>query len=128
MLKKHRRWVRRRFQHTILLLLVFALLICDTAACLASRLAGSLAFSATAVLCALAEVLCFKCLDTLHSSFLLENFYSMYYITYFLLSQSVECKFIFLLHLKCKPGKIFQKCNIYSIFNNSDLIKCIIIL
>ena len=48
-------------------LLALALLIGDAAAGLASRLAGSLALAATAVLGALAKILCIKCLNTLHS-------------------------------------------------------------
>ena len=51
-----------------LLILVFALLICDTAGCLASRLAGCLALAATTVLSALAEITCFNCLDMFHES------------------------------------------------------------
>ena len=47
-------------------LLVFALLICNTAAGFASRLARGLAFAASAVLCALAEVAGFKSFDMLH--------------------------------------------------------------
>ncbi len=58
----------------LVILCVFALLICDTAACLTSRLAGCLAFAAAAVLCALAEILCFKCLNTLHGFILLIKF------------------------------------------------------
>ena len=46
--------------------LVFALLVSDTAAGLTSGLARGLALAATAVLCALAKVLGFKSLDTLH--------------------------------------------------------------
>ena len=49
-----------------LLLLVFALLISKSARGLACRLARGLALAATAVLCALAKVLCIKCLNTLH--------------------------------------------------------------
>ena len=51
-----------------LLILVLALLVCDTAGCLASRLAGCLALAATAVLSALAKVTCLNCLDMLHES------------------------------------------------------------
>ncbi len=53
-------------QIKLLAFLVFALLICDTAACLTSGLAGCLAFAATAVLSGFAKVSCFKCLDSLH--------------------------------------------------------------
>ena len=47
-------------------LLAFALLICNTAAGLASGLAGSLALAATTVLCALAKILGLDSLDVLH--------------------------------------------------------------
>ncbi len=50
-----------------LLILVFALLVCDTAAGLASRLARCLAFAAAAVLCAVAEITCFESFDMLHN-------------------------------------------------------------
>ena len=46
--------------------LAFALLVCNTAAGLASGLAGSLALAATAILCALAKILGFNSLDVLH--------------------------------------------------------------
>ena len=52
----------------LLLVLVFALLVCNTAGCLASRLAGCLAFAAAAVLYALCQVTCCKCLDSLHGN------------------------------------------------------------
>ena len=48
-------------------LLVFALLVCDAAAGLASRLAGSLALAASAVIRALAKILRFNSLDVLHN-------------------------------------------------------------
>jgi hypothetical protein len=50
----------------LLFLFVFALLISDAAAGLASGLAGSLAFAASAVLCAVAEVACIYGFDVLH--------------------------------------------------------------
>jgi hypothetical protein len=50
----------------LLLIGVLALLICNSAAGLASRLARGLALAATAVLCALAKVLSIKGLNTLH--------------------------------------------------------------
>ena len=53
----------------LLILLVLALLVSNAAAGLASRLAGGLALAAAAVLCALAEVLGFKSLDS-HSDIL----------------------------------------------------------
>ena len=53
-------------QLLLLLLLALALLICNAAARLARRLAGSLAFAAAAVLCALAEAASFDGLDMTH--------------------------------------------------------------
>jgi hypothetical protein len=47
-------------------LLALALLVSNTAAGLASRLARGLAFAASTVLCALAKVLSFNSLDVLH--------------------------------------------------------------
>ena len=47
-------WRRHSF---VFLLVALALLICNAAAGLASRLARGLAFAATAVLCACAEIL-----------------------------------------------------------------------
>ena len=47
-------------------LIVLALLVSDTAAGLASRLARGLAFAATAVLCAFAKVASFNSLNMLH--------------------------------------------------------------
>ena len=50
----------------LVLLCVLALLICNTAAGLASRLAGSLALAASAVLCALTKVLGVQSLNMFH--------------------------------------------------------------
>ena len=47
-------------------LCVFALLVSDTTACLASRLARCLAFAATAILCALAKVSRIQSFDMFH--------------------------------------------------------------
>ncbi len=55
----------------LVLVFVFALLVCDSAACLASGLARSLALTAAAVLCTLAEVTSFKALNVFHIDFLL---------------------------------------------------------
>ena len=55
----------------LLLVLVFALLVSNTARGLASRLAGCLAFAAAAVLNALCQVTSSKCLDSLHDKNLL---------------------------------------------------------
>jgi hypothetical protein len=52
----------------LLAFLVLALLVSDTAACLASRLARGLALTATAVLCAFAKVTSFNSFDMFHSS------------------------------------------------------------
>ena len=49
-------------------LLALTLLICDAAAGLAGRLAGSLAFAATAILRALTQIAGFDGLDVLHNS------------------------------------------------------------
>ena len=49
-----------------LLLLALALLVSDTAAGLASGLAGSLALAATAVLCAFAQITSFDSLNVFH--------------------------------------------------------------
>ena len=57
-------------QKTRLLVLVLALLVCDTAAGLASGLARSLAFAATAVLCAFAEITSFDGFNMLHNEYL----------------------------------------------------------
>ena len=55
------------FDHLQLLaFLAFALLVCDTAAGLASGLAGSLAFAATAVLGAFAQITSFDGLNMFH--------------------------------------------------------------
>ena len=62
-----RHFPKNGFQN-LLLILIFALLVCNTAGCLASRLARCLAFAATAVLNALYEVTSSKCLDSLHGN------------------------------------------------------------
>ena len=54
--------------------LLLALLIGDTAAGLASRLAGSLALTAATILCALAQIAGLNGLDMLHDSNLHRNF------------------------------------------------------
>jgi len=53
-----------------LLIRVFALLVCNAAAGLASGLARSLAFAAAAVLCAFAQVTGFQSLDMFHDNIL----------------------------------------------------------
>ena len=58
------RWKERLL--LLAFLLVLALLICNAAAGLASRLARGLAFAAAAVLCARAKVAGLKSLDVLH--------------------------------------------------------------
>jgi len=47
--------------------LFFALLICDTAACFASGLAGCLAFATAAVFSTVAKVAGFDCLNMFHN-------------------------------------------------------------
>ena len=54
----------------IAVILFLALLVCNAAAGLASRLAGSLALTAAAVLGALAQVTGLKSLDSFHDSYL----------------------------------------------------------
>ena len=68
------------FRHLQLLAGALALLISDAAAGLASRLAGSLAFAAATVLCALAKVLCVDCLNMLHGETSNTHFYKFYHI------------------------------------------------
>ena len=55
------------------LLGALALLVGNTAAGLASGLAGSLALTAAALLCALAEIAGFNSLDVLHDGYLHKN-------------------------------------------------------
>ena len=50
----------------LLAFLVFALLVSNSAAGLASRLAGSLALAASAVLCAVAQISGFQSLNMFH--------------------------------------------------------------
>ena len=59
----------------VILLCILALLICNSAAGLASRLAGSLAFAATAVLCALAKILGFDSSNVFHNNTSVFKFY-----------------------------------------------------
>ena len=69
-----------------LLVFILALLICNTARGLASRLAGSLALAASACLHTLRKVTCFNRLDSFHSRNLLIK-HIWYYITYFFVCQ-----------------------------------------
>jgi hypothetical protein len=57
-------------QDLLVFALVFAILICNAAACFASGLARGLAFAATAILCALAKVTGLDSLNVLHIVFL----------------------------------------------------------
>ena len=66
-----------------LLLSVLALLVSDTAAGLASRLARGLAFAATAVLCAFAKVTSFDGLDMFHNRKPPSNKFTPYIIAHF---------------------------------------------
>ena len=62
---------------------VLALLVSDTAAGLASRLARGLAFAATAVLCAFAKVTSFDGLDMFHNRKPPSNKFTPYIIAHF---------------------------------------------
>jgi hypothetical protein len=57
-----------RLLSAVVLVLVLALLICNAAGSLTSRLAGCLALAATAVLNCVVEILCFDCLDSVHNN------------------------------------------------------------
>ena len=70
------------------LLGALALLVSDTAAGLASRLAGSLALAAAALLCALAKVTGLNGLDVLHDGYLHKNS-TVYYST-----KSTLCQYV----------------------------------
>ena len=59
-------WAAFSKLHQELLLGVLALLVSDAAACLASGLAGGLAFATSTVLCAVAEVASLESLDMFH--------------------------------------------------------------
>ncbi len=77
-----------------LLLLIFALLISNSARSLACRLAGGLALATTAVLSGLAKILGFDSLNTLHSIYPPINIdLWLHYITNFQTSQEVKEKF-----------------------------------
>ena len=87
----------------LLAFLILALLISYAAAGLASRLARGLAFAASAVLCALAKVLCIKCLNTLHKIYPPINI-DLYNTLYHRLSHKSsvffkKCFFFFILQL-----------------------------
>lgn len=61
------------------LLVIFALLICNSARGFAGRLTRCLAFAATTVYCAFAKISCFESLNSFHhylSPFRLKIFYS----------------------------------------------------
>ena len=70
------------------LLGALALLVRDTAAGLASGLAGSLALAAAALLCALAQIAGLDGLDVLHDGYLHKNS-TAYYNTY-----SCRCQYV----------------------------------
>ena len=67
----------------LVLLCVLALLICNTAAGLASRLAGSLAFAATAVLGAVTQVTSLNGLNVLHDDYLHKRFFKIVPLIWF---------------------------------------------
>ena len=64
----------------LLFVAIFALLVSDTTACLASRLARGLALTATTVLCAFAKVCCVKSLNMFHFLFLRDVYLHKKYI------------------------------------------------
>ena len=59
----------------VLLSCVLTRLVSNTTASLASRLARSLTFATAAVFCAFAKILCFKCLNSFHYSFLQRDYF-----------------------------------------------------
>jgi hypothetical protein len=63
--------LRKAVRSVLVGLLVFALLVCDTAACLAGGLARGLALAAAALLCALAKAAGLDGLNVTHDTFLL---------------------------------------------------------
>jgi hypothetical protein len=72
---------RNRLESVILLFLVLALLVGDTAAGLAGGLAGGLAFAATAVLRALAQITGVQSLNMLHGNYPPSKDFIRYFIT-----------------------------------------------
>ena len=74
---------------------VLALLVSDTAAGLASRLARGLAFAATAVLCAFAKVTSFNGLDMFHNRKPPSNKFTPYIIAYFFAKVNKKVKILF---------------------------------
>ena len=68
--------VFRYFQNPKLLV-ILALLICNAAGGLASRLAGGLALAASAVFNSLGNILCFDSLDSAHFFVLQKTFYRL---------------------------------------------------
>ena len=78
----------------LVLLCVLALLICNTAAGLASRLAGSLALAASALFCALAKVTGLDSLDMLHNSTSKKSSYKFYHFIPPMSTEKVHFPFI----------------------------------
>ena len=77
-----------------LLLSVLALLVSDTAAGLASRLARGLAFAATAVLCAFAKITSFDGLDMFHNRKPPSNKFTPYIIAHFFAKVNKNCEIL----------------------------------
>ena len=73
---------------------VLALLVSDTAAGLASRLARGLAFAATAVLCAFAKVTSFDGLDMFHNRKPPSNKFTPYIIPHFFAKVNIKAKIL----------------------------------
>lgn len=75
----------------LFVVLVFALLVSDTAAGLACRLAGGLALTAAALLSGLAELLGFQSLNTFHDNFLSVYTQLVFFQLYHILSVLSIC-------------------------------------
>ena len=102
------------FQYVQLLAFrALALLICDAAAGLASRLAGSLAFAATAILRALTQIAGLDGLDVFHSSNLHKNVL-LDVIIFAAQSQHMENFFPFTLLINKSIFDPFTEVNVYA--------------
>jgi hypothetical protein len=81
---------RRHFSERKLFLCVLALLVSNTAAGFASRLARGLAFAATAVLCAFAKVASFDSLDMFHNRKPPSSKFTPYIIAHFFAKVNIK--------------------------------------
>ena len=98
---------RRHFSERKLFLCVLALLVSDTAAGLASRLARGLAFAATAVLCAFTKVTSFDGLDMFHNRKPPSNKFTPYIIAHFFAKVNKKVKIFrfFIIFLRDRLGR-----------------------